>query len=118
MELTAFEIDEALRARACAVDDALDGSRAGAGVYWIHIESIGIGELEAWLAGLGLSDFVMTRMLRIGSSIGDSTSIDALQAFIVITAVPVTPLVLATLWTAPRLAWKEWQRSEAGEKGQ
>ena len=50
-------------------------------------------------------------LLRIGSSIGDSTSIDALQAFIVITAVPVTPLVLATLWTAPRLAWKEWRRS-------
>jgi len=28
----------------------------------------------------------------------------------VITAVPVTPLVLATLWSAPRLAWKEAQR--------
>ena len=46
-------------------------------------------------------------LLRIGSGLGDSTSIDALQAFIVITAVPVTPLVLATLWSAPRLAWKE-----------
>ena len=32
-------------------------------------------------------------LLRIGSGLqGDSTSIDALQAFIVITAVPVTPL--------------------------
>ena len=50
-------------------------------------------------------------LLRIGSGVGDSTSIDALQAFIVITAVPVTPLVLATLWSAPRLAWKEAQRT-------
>ena len=51
-------------------------------------------------------------LLRIGTSLGDSTSIDALQAFIVIAAVPVTPLVLVTLWTAPRLAWKEWQRGQ------
>ena len=50
-------------------------------------------------------------LLRIGSGLGDSTSIDALRAFIVITAVPVTPLVLATLWSAPRLAWKEWRRT-------
>ena len=50
-------------------------------------------------------------LLRIGTGLGDSTSIDALQAFIVITAVPVTPLVLFTLWSAPRLAFKEWQRS-------
>ena len=49
-------------------------------------------------------------LLRIGTGLGDSTSIDALQAFIVITAVPVTPLVLFTLWSAPRLAWKESQR--------
>jgi glycine betaine transporter len=49
-------------------------------------------------------------LLRIGSGLGDSTSIDALQAFIVITAVPVTPLVLATLWSAPRMAWKEAKR--------
>ena len=49
-------------------------------------------------------------LLRIGSGLGDSTSIDALQAFIVITAVPVTPLVLVTLWSAPRLAWKEAKR--------
>ena len=34
-----------------------------------------------------------------------------------IAAVPVTPLVLVTLWTAPRLAWKEWKRCEAAEKG-
>ncbi|CAI8405556.1 MAG: Glycine betaine transporter BetL [Cyanobium sp. ARS6] len=48
-------------------------------------------------------------LLRIGTSLGDNTSINALQAFIVITAVPVTPLVLLSLWTAPRLAWKEWR---------
>lgn len=52
-------------------------------------------------------------LLRIGSGLGDSTSIDALQAFIVITAVPVTPLVLTSLWSAPRLAWKEWRQQEA-----
>jgi choline-glycine betaine transporter len=50
-------------------------------------------------------------LLRIGSNLGDSTSIDALQAFIVIAAVPVTPLVLISMWTAPRLAWKEWRRT-------
>ena len=49
-------------------------------------------------------------LLRIGSGLGDSTSINALQAFIMITAVPVTPLVLATLWSAPRLAWREAKR--------
>ena len=49
-------------------------------------------------------------LLRIGSGLGYSTSIDALQPFIVITAVPVTPLVLATLWSAPRLAWREAKR--------
>ena len=46
-------------------------------------------------------------LLRIGSG---ADSIDALQAFIVIAAVPVTPLVLGTLWSAPRLAWKELSR--------
>ncbi len=47
-------------------------------------------------------------LLRIGTSLGESTSIDALQAFIVITAVPLlTSLVLFTLWSAPRLAVKE-----------
>ncbi len=47
-------------------------------------------------------------LLRIGTSLGESTSIDALQAFIVITAVPLlTSLVLLTLWSAPRLAVKE-----------
>ena len=51
-------------------------------------------------------------LLRIGTSLGDSTSINALQAFIVISAVPVTPLVLITLWTAPRLAWREWKQRQ------
>ncbi len=49
-------------------------------------------------------------LLRIGSGLGDSTSINALQAFIVITAVPVTPMILSTLWMAPRLAWLEHRR--------
>jgi len=49
-------------------------------------------------------------LLRIGTEIGDKTSIDALQAFIVLTAVPVTPLILSTLWTAPKLAFKEYRK--------
>ena len=60
-----------------------------------------------WALMIGSLTFVL---LRIGSDLGDSTSIDALQAFIVITAVPVTPLVLVTLWSAPRLAWQESKR--------
>ena len=53
-------------------------------------------------------------LLRVGSSLSDPTSINALQAFIVIAAVPVTPLVLLTLWSAPRLAWKEFRREGIG----
>ena len=49
-------------------------------------------------------------LLRVGASLSDPTSINALQAFIVIAAVPVTPLVLVTLWSAPHLAWKEARR--------
>jgi choline-glycine betaine transporter len=64
-----------------------------------------------WALMIGTLTLVL---LRIGSSLGDSTSIDALQAFIVIAAVPVTPLVLSTLWTAPRLAWREWRQSGRG----
>ena len=52
--------------------------------------------------------FLTVALLRIGSEVGDKTSIDALQAFIVITAVPVTPLIISTLWTAPKLALKEY----------
>jgi choline-glycine betaine transporter len=73
------------------------------------------GELEPapwlrlfWALMIGSLTLVL---LRIGSNLGDSTSIDALQAFIVIAAVPVTPLVLISMWTAPRLAWKEWRRT-------
>ena len=54
--------------------------------------------------------FLTIALLRVGSDAGDKTSIDALQAFIVITAVPVTPLIISTIWTAPRLAIKEYLR--------
>ena len=54
--------------------------------------------------------FLTVALLRIGSEVGDKTSIDALQAFIVITAIPVTPLIISTIWTAPRLAIKEYIR--------
>tara|TARA_B100000963_G_scaffold242705_1_gene212457 strand:+ start:3854 stop:5419 length:1566 start_codon:yes stop_codon:yes gene_type:complete len=54
--------------------------------------------------------FLTIALLRIGSGVGDQTSINALQSFIVITAVPVTPLIISTLWTAPRLALKEHWR--------
>ena len=54
--------------------------------------------------------FLTIALLRLGSEIGDDTSIDALQNFIVITAVPVTPLIISTLWTAPKLALKEFAK--------
>ena len=54
--------------------------------------------------------FLTIALLRIGSGVGDQTSINALQSFIVITAVPVTPLIISTLWTAPKLAFKEFSR--------
>ena len=54
--------------------------------------------------------FLTVALLRIGTGIGDRTSIDALQAFIVITAVPVTPLIITTIWTAPKLAIKEFSK--------
>jgi len=54
--------------------------------------------------------FLTIALLRIGSEIGDQTSINALQAFIVITAVPVTPIIISTLWTAPKLALKEFNK--------
>ena len=56
--------------------------------------------------------FLTIALLRIGSGIGDQTSINALQAFIVITAIPVTPLIISTLWTAPKLAFKEFIKSK------
>ena len=54
--------------------------------------------------------FLTIALLRIGSDIGGNTSIDALQAFIIITAIPVTPLIISTLWTAPNLAIKEYRK--------
>ena len=65
-----------------------------------------------WALMIGTLTLVL---LRIGTSLGDNTSINALQAFIVITAVPVTPLVLLSLWTAPRLAWKEWRQRQPAQ---
>lgn len=59
--------------------------------------------------------FLTIALLRIGSEVGDKTSIDALQAFIVITAVPVTPLIISTIWTAPKLALKEYLRLKKDE---
>ena len=60
--------------------------------------------------------FLTIALLRIGSEIGDQTSINALQAFIVITAVPVTPLIISTLWTAPKLALKEYAKIKKSNK--
>ncbi len=60
--------------------------------------------------------FLTIALLRIGSDIGDQTSINALQAFIVITAVPVTPLIITTLWTAPKLALKEYKKIKNSKK--
>ena len=57
-----------------------------------------------------IRDSLTISLLRIGSGGNDQTSIDALQSFIVITAVPVTPLIISTLWTAPKLALKEFVR--------
>ena len=54
--------------------------------------------------------FLTIALLRIGSDIGGKTSIDALQAFIIITAIPVTPLIISTIWTAPNLAIKEFRK--------
>ena len=60
--------------------------------------------------GCSGSDDRQPTLALLRSSSLDSTSIDALQAFIVITAVPVTPMILSTLWMAPRLAWLEHRR--------
>ena len=54
--------------------------------------------------------FLTIALLRIGSDIGGKTSIDALQAFIIITAIPVTPIIISTLWSAPNLAIKEYRK--------
>ena len=62
-----------------------------------------------WALMIGL---LTIALLRIGSQNGDDTSIRALQSFIVITAVPVTPLIISTLWTAPKLALKEFSKKK------
>ena len=49
-------------------------------------------------------------LLRIGSDTEGKTSVDALEAFIIITAIPVTPIILSTLWTAPNLALEEYRK--------
>ena len=54
--------------------------------------------------------FLTIALLRIGSDTVGKTSIDALQAFIIITAIPVTPIIISTLWTAPTLALKEYRK--------
>ena len=56
-------------------------------------------------------------LLRIGSGLGDSTSIDALQAFIVITA-PVTPLVLVSLWRRRSWPGKRRSRKDSARRGE
>jgi len=49
-------------------------------------------------------------LLRIGADSSGQTSIDALQSFIILTAIPVTPILLTTLYTAPMLAFKEFKK--------
>ena len=67
-----------------------------------------------WALIIGL---LTIALLRIGNDNGGNTSIDALQSFIVITAVPVTPLIISTLWTAPKLALKEyWKLKKINNK--
>ena len=41
---------------------------------------------------------------------GCKTSIDALQAFIIITEITVKLIIISTLWTAPTLAIKEYRK--------
>ena len=50
-------------------------------------------------------------LLRIGADTSGQTSIDALQSFIILTAIPVTPILLTTLYTAPVLALKEYKNN-------
>ena len=53
--------------------------------------------------------FLTIALLQIGGRDDAQTSIDALQSFIVITAVPVTPLLIISLYSAPKLAYKEYK---------
>jgi len=54
--------------------------------------------------------FLTIALLRIGSDTEGKTSVDALEAFIIITAIPVTPIILSTLWTASNLALEEYRK--------
>ena len=53
--------------------------------------------------------FLTISLLMIGSDKVGKTSIDALQKFIIITAIPVTSIINSTLFTAPTLAFKEYR---------
>ncbi|MEC8423935.1 MAG: BCCT family transporter, partial [Myxococcota bacterium] len=58
-----------------------------------------------WAVGMGL---LAAALLGVGQ-----TGIDTLQQFIVITAAPVTLLVLPTLWTGPLAARRLWAREQS-----
>ena len=61
-----------------------------------------------WAVLIGL---LTISLLRIGGGSSGQTSIDALQSFIILTAIPVTPILLTTLYTAPFLAFKEYRNN-------
>ena len=50
----------------CAVDQALTGSREGAGPFWISVAGYEVDELEAWLQPLDLTPFARNRLLNQG----------------------------------------------------
>ena len=58
-----------------------------------------------WAVGMGL---LAAALLGVGQ-----TGIDTLQQFIVITAAPVTLLVLPTLWTGPLAARRLWAHEQS-----
>ena len=62
-----------------------------------------------WAVLIGL---LTISLLRIGADSSGQTSIDALQSFIILTAIPVTPILLTTLYTAPMLAFKEYKKNQ------
>ena len=57
-----------------------------------------VGMRVGWAVGMGL---LAAALLGVGQ-----TGIDTLQQFIVITAAPVTLLILPSLYTGPRAAWR------------
>tara|TARA_Y100001968_G_scaffold329453_1_gene378827 strand:- start:167 stop:1738 length:1572 start_codon:yes stop_codon:yes gene_type:complete len=66
-----------------------------------------------WAVLIGL---LTISLLRIGADTSGQTSIDALQSFIILTAIPVTPILLTTLYTAPVLAFKEYKNNQKNLK--